>query len=217
MPDFKAALFDLDGTVIDSMGVWEKIDIDFLAKRGQKVPKNYAAELAGLSFQRAAEYSIELFNFTESPAEIIDEWNGMAIYEYGHNIKLKPYAKEFLAYLKGNGIKLAVTTALSQNLYEPVLKNNGIYDMFDVFTSTDDIKREKNCPDLYLYACRKLGVSPQNCIGFDDVCSAIKGMKIAGIKAYGVYDKYSEHEKDAIIKIADGYILNFGECLRGKF
>ena len=88
MFDFKGAIFDLDGTLIDSMGVWEKIDREFLKKRNISIPSDYIEKINSMSFKKVAKYTIERFKLKESPEELIKEWNEMAIYEYSNNIKL---------------------------------------------------------------------------------------------------------------------------------
>lgn len=213
MLDFKAAVFDLDGTLIDSMGVWEKIDIDFLAKRHLVASEAYIHKISSMSFQKAAEYTVALFGLEESVEDILEEWNRMAIDEYSHRVPLKPYVKDYLFFLKEQGIRLGTATALPKVLYEPVLKNNGIYDLFDAFSSTDEIGCEKGGPDIYLLAARKLGVLPCDCIAFEDILPGIQGIVSAGMRAVGVYDKYSEHEQAQIQSLAKGYIYNFSEML----
>ena len=213
MFDFKAAIFDLDGTLIDSMGVWEDIDIDFLAKRHLSVPEGYISEISAKSFKEAAEYTISLFGLKERAEDIIEEWNQMAIDEYSHHVPLKPYAKEYLLFLKGQGIKLGVATALPKVLYEPVLKNNGIYALFDALASTDEVVHGKGSPDIYLLAAKKLGVPPCDCIAFEDVLAGIQGVVSAGMRAYGIYDRYSEHEQAQIQKLSKQYIYSFAEVL----
>ena len=135
MFDFKGAIFDLDGTLIDSMGVWEKIDKEFLKKRNISITHDYIEKINSMSFKKAAKYTIERFNLKESSEELIKEWNEMAIYEYSNNIKLKPHVKEYLEKLKNNNIKIGLATSSPRILYEPVLKNNHIYEYFDVLTS----------------------------------------------------------------------------------
>jgi beta-phosphoglucomutase-like phosphatase (HAD superfamily) len=211
MLNFKAALFDLDGTLIDSMGIWEKIDLDFLSKRNLAVPEGYINEICAKSFMEAAEYTIALFALKESVTDIIAEWNDMALFEYSHSITLKPNVKEYLLFLKQNQIKLGTATSLPKVLYEPVLKNNGLYQLFDALSSTDEVSCGKEYPDIYRLAAQKLGVAPADCIAFDDTLTAITGIKAAGMRAYGVYDKYSVHEKTKISGLADGYIDDFKE------
>jgi len=209
---FKGAIFDLDGTVLDSMDVWERIDIAFLEKRGFTVPEDYITEISSMSFAEAAVYTVELFGLKESPENIIEEWNSMAIDEYSHRVKMKPYALEYLQKLKVNGIKLGVATGLPKALYEPVLKNNGIYDLFNSITSSDEVNRSKAFPDIFILAAQKLGLAPSECIVFEDIPEGVRSAKQAGMTVYGVYDKYSEDFREDIENIADGYILNFSEA-----
>lgn len=206
---FNAAIFDLDGTLIDSMGIWEKIDIDFLTKRGLPVPETYINEICARSFREAAEYTINLFHLDERAADLISEWNGMAIYEYSHNIGLKPYAKEYLALLKSCGIKLGTATSLPKVLSEPVLRNNNIYDYFDIQCSTDEVNRGKEFPDVFILASKKLEVLPDQCIVFEDLLPGIISAKKAGMKAFCIYDESSKEHRTEIQKIADGYLYDF--------
>lgn len=209
MLDFKAAIFDLDGTLIDSMGVWEKIDIAFLSKRNLPVPDHYIKEICARSFQEAAEYTIKLFHLEESVPSLINEWNSMAVYEYGHSIKLKPYAREYLFKLKARGIKLGTATCLPKVLSEPVLKNNGIYDLFDIQCSADEVKCGKNSPDIFYLAAEKLGVAPEDCIVFEDLLPGIISAKATGMTVFCIHDPYSEGHAEEIQKIADGYLYDF--------
>lgn len=117
--DFNAAIFDLDGTILDSMDVWEHIDIQFLKKRNLPVPENYVTEICARSFEEAAQYTIDLFGLQETVEGIIEEWNNMAVEEYSNHVGLLPYALDYLLCLKEHGIKLAVATGLPEKLYIP--------------------------------------------------------------------------------------------------
>lgn len=213
MFNFKGAIFDLDGTIIDSMNVWENIDIKFLAKRNINMPEDYMEKINNMSFENAAKYTIERFNLEEKEADIIREWNEMAIYEYSHNIKLKPNVKVYLEQLKSNNIKIALATASPKELYKPVLKNNKIYDYFYAFTTLEEVNKDKSYPDIYLLTSKKLGINPQDCIGFEDILIGIKTMKKIKIQTVGVYDKYSSNEVEIMKKISDKFIYDFKELL----
>src|SRR5690554_3050759 len=215
MLDFKAAIFDLDGTLLDSMWVWEQIDLDFLAKRNLQVPVKYITEISAKSFREAAEYTISLFGLEECVEEIITEWNKMAMDKYSYDVPLKPHAKEYLLFLKAQGIKLGTATVLPRVLYEPALRNNEVYEFFAAHTSTDEVRRGKGSPDVYLLTAKKLGISPEHCIVFEDVLPGIEGIRAAGMRAYGVYDKYSQHEQAQIKELAEDYIYDFAEMFGG--
>lgn len=207
--DFEAAIFDLDGTLLNSMDVWEQIDISFLQKRGLPIPDDYVTEICARSFEEAAQYTIDLFGLSETVDDIIKEWNDMAAYEYAHNVKIQPYALDYLFRLKSCGIKLAVATGLSKELFMPCLTNNSVLELFDTLCSTDEVLRGKEFPDVFELAAKRLQIAPERCIVFDDVLPAVKSAKQAKMIVCGVYDKYSAHNKTAIEKIADYYILDF--------
>jgi HAD superfamily hydrolase (TIGR01509 family) len=207
--NFEAAIFDLDGTLLNSMDVWEKIDIAFLSKRGLPVPINYVTEICARSFEEAAQYTIELFELSEGVESIIKEWNAMAAYEYAHHVRLMPYTLDYMSRLNALRVKLAVATGLPEELYKPCLTNNGVYESFDIICSTDQVERGKEYPDIFLFASGELKIPPQKCIVFEDVLPAVRSAKQAGMITYGVYDKYSAHNESEIKAIADGYLYDF--------
>lgn len=207
--NFKAVIFDLDGTLLNSMDIWEKIDADFLKKRNIPVPENYVATICSMSFKEAAEYTVHLFDLKESVDDIVREWNEMAQYEYAHNVKLVPYALGYLTELKHLNVKIAVATGLPEELYKPCLLNNHIYEMFDALCSTEQVSRGKEYSDVFLFAARCLDILPKDCLVFEDVLPAVKSAKQAGMIVCGVYDKYSAHHKKQIMDIADNYLYSF--------
>lgn len=207
--DFDAAIFDLDGTLLNSMDVWEQIDIRFLRKRNLPVPENYVTEICARSFIEAAQYTIDLFGLSEKTEEIIQEWNEMALYEYSHNVKLLPHTLDYLLRLKERHIKLAVATGLPGKLFKPCLINNSVWELFEAVCSTDETGRGKEYPDVFELTARKLAVSPKRCIVFDDVLPALRSAKQVGMLVCGVYDKYSAHHRTEIEHISDCYIHDF--------
>jgi HAD superfamily hydrolase (TIGR01509 family) len=212
--NIKAAIFDLDGTLIDSMGIWGKIDIDFLEKRGIEVPSDLREHIEHLSFIDTAKYFKNRFNLSETIEDIMDEWNNMAYYEYSNTVVLKPGAKEYLDCLKAKGIKLALATSNSHVLLEAVLKKNGVFNYFDSITTTIEVERGKNHPDIYLLSASKLQVSPEECMVFEDILPAVLGAKAAGMTVIAINDSYSEHQREDILKNADYYIYEYEELTK---
>lgn len=213
MENIKAAIFDLDGTLIDSMGIWAQIDKEYLSFFGHTVPDNLQEEITHLTFTETATYFKEKFNIEDEIDDIISTWNAMALNHYSNDIKLKDNVIPFLNKLKNKGVKISLATSNSIPLLEATLKNNGIYHYFDAISTTEEVKKSKNNPDIYLLSAKKLNVDPKDCLVFEDIIQAVKGAKLAGMKVCAVYDKSSEHQKDELISIADKYILNFEELL----
>lgn len=212
--NIKGIIFDLDGTLVDSMGVWAKIDIDYLHERGQEVPPNLKEEITHLGFKEVAKYFKNRFNIEDSEEEIMKTWHNMAYSEYKDNIKLKPGAKQFLQSLKDSNIKIGLATSNSYPLLEISLKSNGIFDLFDSITITGEVSRGKDFPDVYLLAAEKLGLHPKECAVFEDILPAVKGALRAGMKVFAVEDSSTSSEERAILKeLAHEYIENYNELL----
>ena len=212
MQNIQAAIFDLDGTILDSMGVWSRIDEQFLARRGFAVPPDYAAAIAGRSFVETALYTITRFGLPDSADDLMREWSAMAADEYAHHVCLVPHAADYLRRLYAAGIRLAIATALTETLYRPCLENNGVYELFDVFCSTDEVGCGKSQPDVFLLAAKRLCVPPAQCLVFEDILPAVLSAKAAGMYVCGVYEPFSAHHRPAIEQAADQYITGFAEA-----
>lgn len=213
MKNIDAVIFDLDGTIVDSFYIWEKIDIEFFNKRGMPVPTDYFEKINSMSFLETATFTKNEYNLKETIEEIMQEWYDKAVYEYANNIKLKAGVKDYINLLKQNNIKIALATASPRDFYEPVLKNNNIYHYFDAFVSGNEVSRSKEFPDIYLLAAKKINIEPSRCLVFEDIFKGIKGAKSAGMTAYGIYEEHSSTDTENIIAYADGYIKTFKELL----
>lgn len=211
--NIQAVIFDLDGTLVDSMWVWNQIDIEYLRKKGHTVPENLKEEISHLSFLQTAEYFKKRFDLSDSVEEILEDWHKMSFDFYANKVKLKDGVKQFLDMLKSKNIKIALATSNSTPLLEACLKNNGIYDYFDSITVTDEVSRGKNFPDVYLLAAQKVNASPENCAVFEDIIPAVKGAKSANMTVVAVKDEASILDKEELCKLADKYIDSYLELL----
>ena len=210
----EAAIFDLDGTLVDSMWVWKSVDVDFLGQFGQEVPETLQDELEGMSFTETACYFKKRFPFLPFSVEQLKEiWNQLASEKYAHEVPLKPGVKEFLVRLKEHGIKTGVASSNSKELVVISLKNLGVYDYFDTIRTACEVKKGKPAPDIYLLAAEDLKVKPERCIIFEDVPAGILAGAGAGMHTCAVADRYSEYLKDEKIRLADRYIEDFFELL----
>lgn len=209
---FKGVIFDLDGTLLDSMGVWHAVDRAFLAKRGIPYPPGYDKELQPLNYAQAAAYTKRRFGLPESEAGIISEWDARVRDAYARGLPLKPGAAALLRRLRGRGVKIGLATASSRTLYGLGLKANGVYEYFDVFVTLDEPGlRSKLYPDIYLRTAQRLGVAPADCVVFEDILNGIRGAQAAGMKAVAIYDASSAAEQEQLHAEADGYYTNFTE------
>lgn len=212
---FKAALFDLDGTLLDSMYVWKRVDEVFFAARGIPIPPDYGRAIAGMSFRETAQYTVDRYLPGEDWRDVCAEWTRLSQLEYARNVRLKPGAMRYLRLLRRAGVKLAVTTALTPDLFEPCLAHLGVDELFDVFCSTDHTGgRGKLSGEVYRLAANRLGVAPADCAVFEDVLAGIRGAKAAGMRAYCVRDRHSEKDFDAIAALADDMIDDFFDMRR---
>lgn len=214
LSNIKGVIFDLDGTLVDSMGVWAKIDSDYLTDLGLEVPKNLKEEITHLGFKEVAKYFKKRFNIASSEEEIMKTWHDMAYVEYKNNIKLKPGAREFLEQLKESNIKIGLATSNSYPLLEVCLKSNNIFHLFDSITITGEVPRGKDFPDVYLLAAKRLGLEPKECAVFEDILPAVKGALSAGMKVFAVEEHtVSKEEKSQIKEIVHEYIDSFNDLL----
>jgi len=185
-PPHEAAVFDLDGTLLDSMWVWHAVDREFFALRGLEVPGDYAKELQSLTFRETAEYTIARFGLNETPEALMAQWNEMSFRQYRDHVRLKPGAREYLEALRARGVVLGVASNLTSHVARAVLDSNGVLDWFDALTSADEVPRGKSFPDIWLLAAQKLGVEPRLCVAFDDVAKSLAGIRAAGMTACAV-------------------------------
>ena len=181
--------FDLDGTLLDSNGVWLDIDIAFLGQRGvSPVPQDYTEYVTHHSAPDAARYTRERYHLPDTPQQIMDAWSEMARTAYASQLELKPGAREFLLRCRDAGIRLALLTSCMPHLCQAALEHHGITPWFEAVITTAETGLEKRDPELYRLAARRCGLSPEECTLFEDSPGYCAAAKQAGFQVVGVYD-----------------------------
>ena len=211
--DIKAVIFDLDGTLIDSLELWNKIDIEFFKMHNREVPLDYSQKIAHMNFMEMAVFTHSEYGFKETPEEIAKIWTDMSLQAYAKDIKTKPYVKEFLEKLKKANYKIGLVTTSKYSHYEPCLKNNGIWNCFDSDLDVNQINSSKKEPTCYKLMASKLGSDIEHTIVFEDILQAITTAKNAGFRLVAVEDKANKKDEDKIKKLSDYYLSSYKELL----
>jgi HAD superfamily hydrolase (TIGR01509 family) len=211
---YKAVIFDLDGTLIDSMGIWLQVDKEYLQKRNIPIPPNLFADVPqGNSFNEICRYFKDKFDLPDSLEEIGNEWTEMVSGHYKTGLRLKPGADNLISYLDENNIKMAVGTSNSRFLAETVLRANGVLDKFACIIAGCMEIKGKPYPDIFLKAAADLNMEPSSCLVIEDTLLGIKAAHNGGMDAYAIFDEHSTHEKEKIRLEADFYADNFSQIL----
>lgn len=210
----KAALFDLDGTLVDSMWMWKKIDIEFLGRFGYECPDDLQREIEGMSFSETAVYFKERFQLPLTLDEIKECWIQMSIDKYRYEVPLKTGALEFLKYCRENHIQTGIATSNGKDMVDAVIESLKIGEYLQVVTTACEVAKGKPEPDIYLEVARRLHVSPADCVVFEDIPAGILAGKKAGMTVIAVEDEFSTDLTEEKKSLADGYINDYFDLLQ---
>lgn len=213
LKNIQAVLFDLDGTLVDSMWLWKAIDIKYLAQFGIDFPEGLQGDIEGMSFTETANYFKLRFNLPDDVEVIKKDWNRMAGEFYMHQVLLKESVIPFLEYLKKNDIKMGIGTSNSKELVEVIINKFQLNHYFKSIRTSCEVQKGKPHPDVYLKVAGDLDVMPENCLVFEDVPMGIMAGKSAGMKVCAIYDEFSKGVTHEIKTLSDYYINSFNEML----
>lgn len=206
LKNIDAVIFDLDGTLIDSMWMWESIDIEYLDKFGLALPEDLQGNIEGKSFSETAIYFKERFQIPDSIEQIKSDWNQMAWDKYEKEVTAKEGVTELLEYLKEQGIPTGIATSNSRELVDLIIHKFQWKHYFHSIRTSCEVLKGKPSPDIYLLVASDLKVNPTKCLVFEDVIQGVMAGKNANMKVCAVYDKYSENFMEQKRRLADYYI-----------
>ena len=208
----KALIFDLDGTLLDSMRAWDEVGLEYLyLKAISYIPANHLEVFRAMSVVDCAKYFIAQFGLKKPLQQICDEINDMIEVKYKHEIQPKEGVPEFL--LKNKDRKMCIATATDRPLVEFALQRLGLEKYFEFIITSADVGCGKDQPDIFIKAAGRLGLEVGDCVVFEDAPHAIKSAKLAGFYAVGVYEKCFESEQETIKEYADQYVCNLSEVV----
>lgn len=208
----RGAIFDVDGTLLDSLSIWDTVAEDYLRSLGIEPRENLAETFKTFSLEQSAEYCRSVYGVKQSVKEIMDGIDAMMETFYRQTAPLKPGVTEFLRALAQNGVKMAVATATDRHLIEAALTRCGVRAYFlDMFTCTS-VGKSKNEPDIYRAAREALGTKKEDTWVFEDAYHAAKTAADDGFPVAVLFDA-SEDEQDALKKTAKLYLRSFEDAL----
>jgi HAD superfamily hydrolase (TIGR01509 family) len=214
LENIDAVIFDLDGTLIDSMWMWKSIDVEYLARFGIDLPGDLQKCIEGMSFSETAVYFKDRFQLPDSLDQIKSAWNQMAWDKYANEVVLKDGVLDLLKYLEKHNIKAGIATSNSRELVDLIVEAHQIKEYFASVRTSCEVAKGKPSPDIYLLVANDLNVDPSRCLVFEDVIQGVMAGKNANMKVCAVYDEFSEKDQEEKIKLADYYVDSISEVLK---
>ena len=212
----KGAIFDLDGTLIDSMFIWDTLGEEYLKSFGIEPKENLTEVFKTFTLEQAAEYYRNHYGVELSVKEIVEGINNMVAEIYRTKVVLKPGISDFLKRLQRSGVKMCVATVTDRPIVEDVLERLKIYEYFSEIFTCAEVGFGKETPEIYRQALKHLGTEKTETVVFEDAFHAMKTAKEDGFKVVAVYDSH-ESRQEELKEISDYYIADFGSfCFKTK-
>ena len=207
----KGAIFDVDGTLLDSMEIWEDVGVRYLNKIGIEAEPDLGTILFTMSLPEGAAYVKEHYHLSQEPDEIIKDVLGIISNYYEEIAPLKLGVSEFLEKLSRKKIRMTVATSNNKEEVEAAFKRTGVSSYFERIFTCEEVGAGKTKPDIYLEAAKYMGTKPEETVVFEDVLHAVRTAKKAGFLVVGLYDEASKAEQKEIREEADWYCKKISE------
>lgn len=206
------AIFDMDGTLVDSMGYWNRLSDEYLARRGiPPLSPELKEESVAMTMEESARLFIREFGLSDTVEEICGEVNGLMEAHYRADVPLKPGAAACLERMRAAGFKMAVASSTAPELLDICLRRLGVRDYFEFLLSCEEVGAGKNRPDVYLEAARRLGGAPEKTVVFEDILAAARTAKQAGFPLGVIYDLNSDGDQEQLKALADRWFTRWDE------
>ncbi len=209
----KGAIFDVDGTILDSMGVWSSVTSSFFKDAGVTLSTEDMMKFQKMSFEESLPVIQQKYLPHLNFEEMLKLFMERISYEYINHIPAKDGVCEYMHKLHNDGVKIAVATSGFKELCFAALKRTGVFDLVDSFTFSSETGKGKTSPDVYLLAAKRICVPPQDCMVFEDILPGIISAKSAGFMTTAIADTTNTHDKERLIQHSDHYITGWKELL----
>ena len=202
----KLLIFDMDGTLLDSMEFWQNLGRQYLESKGKTPENNLEKIIESMTLKESASYFKTKYNLEEDVETIIKQVLDFIEDKYLNEIPLKKGVKEFLIKAHSNGYKMCILTTSEKSQAIGALKRTGVLDLFDEIYTDRDFDLSKKNPQIYVKTCEKMGESPSDTVVFEDALYAVESAKKSQCTVIGVYDEYSKCDWQNIKNIANSTI-----------
>lgn len=205
----KAAIFDVDGTLLDSMPIWKDAGVRYLKSIHVEPEPGLQEILWSMSIPEGVSYLKKQYQLDYTKEEIAEGILSALRSFYYYEAPLKPGVKEFLAQLKEKGIPMVIATSSDRGYLEAAFRRTGIEEYFDRIFTCEEVGAGKTKSTIYEVAGNYLGSSPKETYVFEDVLHAVKSAKSANFTVIGIYDEASEQDKSEIRQTCDIFLDSF--------
>ena len=202
--DHKFAIFDMDGTLVDSMIFWKNLATEYLTGKGiREIPADILERIQSMTMSESAALFQKEFGLSGDPEA---EMNAMMDGHYRNDIPLKPGVREYLQKLHCRGVRMCVASSTAEHLMESCLTRLGVRDYFEFLLSCETVGAGKNSSLVYDTSAKQLNSSPAEIAVYEDALYAVQTAKAAGYYVVGVYDDSAAENWQTITNIADEII-----------
>ena len=210
---FQGAIFDMDGTILESMGIWQEVTTNFMTSRNLPIIKEDMEAYKEMTLDESMAYIKKKYALSESEKELNNEFNKLVRNAYFYDVQPKPGVREYMKKIKDSGVKIAIATSGYRELCEVAMKRLGMAELIDAYAISAEVGVNKSNPDIYLLAAERIGIAPEKCMVFEDIVMGIKGAKKAGMQTTAIYDEWNKEDSEILKSVADRYIMGWNELL----
>lgn len=206
---WQSAIFDLDGTIIDSMKLWHIEKGGYIERYGLQPPDGLADLLDGMELEACSQYLIDHYLPGVPQQKIIGDIVETMRQHYLTDVQLKPGVADFFRRLRENGVKVCLGTASKKKMVYDVLEHHNIMQYFDCVANTELVARDKHYPDVFLYAAGVVGATVTRSVVFEDAVYAAEAAKSAGFHLVGIDERWSHGTAEEMRPLCDYFVPDY--------